>query len=145
MWAPILFRGSGCVERINISVNKVVFPKRRDKACVLINMQKEMYHTKFIPPSMALSSEGSPCENSLKFLLTTPPTMCICENQLAHYNWNGTIPPDLPLLCKRVLGDCSPKRTVASPVRSQDDTERESKHGSVVDAMVTDILTRLSI
>jgi len=117
---------------------------------VLINAQKEMHHTKFIPPSMALSSEacsseGSPRENSSEFLSTTLPTMCLCENQLAHYTWDGRIHPDLPLPCKRVVGIRSHKWAVASPVRSQDDTERESKHGLVVDPMVTDILTRLSI
>jgi len=117
---------------------------------VLINAQKEMHHTKFIPPSMALSSEacsseGSPHKNSSEFLSTTLPMMCLCENQLAHYNWDGRIHPDLPLPCKRVVGIRSRKQAVAIPMRSQDDTERESKHGLVVDPMVTDILTRLSI
>ena len=114
---------------------------------MLINAQKEMHHTKFIPPSMALlseacSSEGSPRENSSEFLSTTLPTMCLCENQLAHYNWDGRIHPDLPSPCKRVVGI---RKWAVATVRSQDDTERESKHGLVVDAMVTDILTRLSI
>ena len=117
---------------------------------MLINAQKEMHHTKFIPPSMALSSEacsseGSPHKNSSEFLSTTLPMMCLCENQLAHYNWDGRIHPDLPLPCKRVVGIRSRKQAVAIPMRSQDDTERESKHGLVVDPMVTDILTRLSI
>jgi hypothetical protein len=31
-------------------------------------------------------------------------TQCDCQNQLAHYDWNGVPLEDLPELCKRSMG-----------------------------------------
>ena len=34
----------------------------------------------------------------------TQPQWCDCENQLAHWNWNGVPHENLPELCKRTMG-----------------------------------------
>ena len=32
------------------------------------------------------------------------PTVCDCQNQLGHYDWNGDLHKDLPDLCKKTIG-----------------------------------------
>ena len=40
---------------------------------------------------------------------STESSMCNCQNQLAHFNWNGIPREDLSELCKQTLGIVSSK------------------------------------
>ena len=48
----------------------------------------------------------------VSFFPLSSPTKCQCENQLAHWDWKGTICPNLPEKCWQTL-------TLGSPVQSE--------------------------
>jgi len=48
------------------------------------------------------SQNASPSSNSKDS--SPEPAMCDCQNQLAHYDWNGVPQTDLQDLCKRTMG-----------------------------------------
>jgi hypothetical protein len=54
-------------------------------------------------------------EDSSEESLTIP---CVCENQLAHYDWNGDPHMDLPEQCRLTIRNFMP---------SQDESEKDSK------------------
>jgi hypothetical protein len=41
-------------------------------------------------------------------------TMCDCQNQLGHFDWNGVVREDLPALCRRTMGIKAGDTTISS-------------------------------
>jgi len=39
-----------------------------------------------------------------EFGISQEPTTCDCQNQRAHWDWNGVVHADLPELCRRTMG-----------------------------------------
>lgn len=55
--------------------------------------------------SCFMSSPMNTCDDSNDIYSSSPePTHCDCQNQLGHWDWNGTIREDLPELCKKTMG-----------------------------------------
>lgn len=59
----------------------------------------------------SFSRDASPSK-SLELELES--TICGCQNQLAHWDWNGIPHKDLPKLCKQSLGIDFENRLVES-------------------------------
>ena len=61
-------------------------------------------HMMFSSPILNSCDSSSPWNDSKDDSLPEP-TMCSCQNQLAHWDWNGIVHKDLLELCKKFFGD----------------------------------------
>lgn len=47
------------------------------------------------------------------------PTMCDCQNQLGHFDWNGVPRENLPDLCMRTMGITAENRPISLKMGKQ--------------------------
>lgn len=64
------------------------------------------YHSSFAMSSPSANvRDSSPLDDSGdESGISQEPTICDCQNQLAHYDWNGVPLKNLPELCRRTMG-----------------------------------------